>query len=457
MPHNFELPIPQGGRNRLAAAWLKLGVLALLASGAFSILLVLSRTPSLYELIPWVDFFHTALVVHVDLSVVIWFLAFAGVLWSVNGRPGGLMWDWLALGLTGLGTLIVALAPFFGAANPLMNNYIPVLRAPLFFAGGGLIAAGFAILVVRSLATRIPLNHAWNATDNLRIGLLYSKVTALIALLAFAASFLLTPTELQGTSYYEFVFWGGGHILQFTHGLLLLVSWLWLAHASGHHVPMRGQVGILWFSLAFSPVLIAPLIYLLGDSVVSAAHREAFTQLMRIGGLTLLPVGLVVVVALFSRSRPSPEQRPLRAALLSSLLLFTVGGVLGFMIRGINVVIPAHYHGSIVGVTLAFMGMAYLLLPKLGYATPRGWLPTWQPWVYGSGQLLHILGLAISGGYGNIQRKTAGGAQGLENLPEILGMGMMGLGGLIAIIGGLMFVIVMIKALWIYQKPDSAA
>jgi hypothetical protein len=33
----------------------------------------------------------------------------------------------------------------------------------------------------------------------------------------------------------------------------------------------------------------------------------------------------------------------------------------------------------------------------------------------------------------------------------------MGLGGLIAIIGGLMFVIVMIKALWIYQKPDSAA
>jgi hypothetical protein len=220
---------------------------------------------------------------------------------------------------------------------------------------------------------------------------------------------------------------------------------------------MRGQVGILWFSLAFSPVLIAPLIYLLGDSVVSGAHREAFTQLMRLGGLTLLPVGLVVVMSVFTGGRPSPEQRPLRAALLSSLTLFTVGGILGFMIRGVNVVIPAHYHGSIVGVTLAFMGMAYLLLPRLGYATPRGRLPVWQPWVYGAGQLLHILGLAISGGYGNIQRKTAGGAQGLDNLPDIVGMGMMGLGGLVAIIGGLLFVIVMLRALWFSPRPDSAS
>jgi cytochrome c oxidase subunit 1 len=38
------------------------------------------------------------------------------------------------------------------------------------------------------------------------------------------------------------------------------------------------------------------------------------------------------------------------------------------MIRGVNVVIPAHYHGSIVGITLAFMGLAYVLLPRLGFA-----------------------------------------------------------------------------------------
>jgi hypothetical protein len=46
-----------------------------------------------------------------------------------------------------------------------------------------------------------------------------------------------------------------------------------------------------------------------------------------------------------------------------------------------------------------------------------------------------------------VQRKTAGAAQGLHDLPQILGMGMMGLGGLIAIIGGGIFVVVVLKAL----------
>jgi len=64
---------------------------------------------------------------------------------------------------------------------------------------------------------------------------------------------------------------------------------------------------------------------------------------------------------------------------------------------------------------------------------------------------MHILGLAWSGGYG-VQRKTAGAAQGLENLPEILGMAMMGTGGGISIIGGVLFVIVMLKAFMKKQK-----
>lgn len=451
MAYNYQLPIPKGDNRRLASAWLKLGVLALLGSGAFSILLVLSRTPGVHEMIPWVDFFHTALVVHVDLSVVIWFLAFAGVFWTLNCAPGRHLLDWIALAMTALGTAVIALSPFLGAGDPLMNNYVPVLQDPLFFSGLLLVGGGFTLLAIRSLSTRVPLDHDWRAVDALRVGLLYSKIAALVAIAAFAVSYLLTSQTLQGETYYEFVFWGGGHILQFVHSLLLLVAWLWLAYATGRKVPLPGRHGVHLFGMAFAPVLIAPLIYLLAD-VVSAAHREGFTQLMRFGGLGLVPLGLVVVASLFSRSERDAQQKPLNSALISSLILFAVGGLLGFMIKGVNVVIPAHYHGSIVGVTLAFMGMAYLLLPRLGYAAPEGRLPTWQPWIYGSGQLMHILGLAISGGYGNIQRKTAGTAQGLENLPEILGMGLMGLGGLISIIGGLLFLVVMIRALWLQPR-----
>jgi heme/copper-type cytochrome/quinol oxidase subunit 1 len=134
-------------------------------------------------------------------------------------------------------------------------------------------------------------------------------------------------------------------------------------------------------------------------------------------------------------------QAPLRAALISSVLLFAAGGVIGIFISGNNVRIPAHYHGSIVGVTLALMGLVYHLLPQLGYRPARGRLATLQPFLYGAGQLMHIIGLVWSGGYG-VQRKVAGAEQVLRSTGEVVGMGLMGLGGLIAIIGGVLFIVV---------------
>ena len=58
---------------------------------------------------------------------------------------------------------------------------------------------------------------------------------------------------------------------------------------------------------------------------------------------------------------------------------------------------------------------------------------------------MHIAGLVWSGGYG-VQRKVGGAEQVLRTGGEIAGMGLMGLGGLIAIIGGLLFVVVVIRA-----------
>jgi heme/copper-type cytochrome/quinol oxidase subunit 1 len=136
----------------------------------------------------------------------------------------------------------------------------------------------------------------------------------------------------------------------------------------------------------------------------------------------------------------------LRAALVSSMVLFAAGGLIGLLIGGNNVKIPAHYHGCIVGVTLALMGLVYQLLPRLGYGTPQGRLAVWQPYLYGAGQLLHIVGLVWSGGYG-VQRKVAGSEQVLRSTAEVAGMGLMGLGGLLAIAGGLLFVVVVVRAL----------
>ncbi|HNT39106.1 MAG TPA: hypothetical protein PKO45_08290, partial [Rubrivivax sp.] len=49
-------------------------------------------------------------------------------------------------------------------------------------------------------------------------------------------------------------------------------------------------------------------------------------------------------------------------------------------------------------------------------------------------------------GYG-VQRKVAGAEQVLRSTAEVAGMGLMGLGGLLAIVGGLLFAVVVLRAM----------
>jgi hypothetical protein len=335
-----------------------------------------------------------------------------------------------------------------------MSNYIPVLNGPVFLSGLVLFAAGFSLLVTRSLVHAPRIGLGFDGSGALRFGLNAAAVSAAVALMAFVWSYAVLPTSLGGKAYYEILFWGGGHALQFTWILLMLVAWLWLIDACGARVPLSPRVALLMFLLALICVFVTPYAYLAHD-IASVEHRHLLTWAMRFGGgLAILPMSLAVLIALRPLSSLSPESRPLFAALLSSVLLFAVGGVIGMFISGSNVKIPAHYHGAIVGVTLALMGLVYHLLRQLGYAAPSGRLATWQPVIYGVGQLMHISGLVWSGGYG-VQRKVAGAEQVLHTRGEIAGMALMGLGGLVAIIGGLLFVVVVLRS--IRGAPSRAA
>jgi cytochrome c oxidase subunit 1 len=441
----YRLAVPQDARIELARGWLWLGMAALIGSGLFSILLVLSRTPGLNRLLPVADLFHVALVVHVDLSVLVWFMALAGMLWSLNGAPRFIAWSRLALGLAGAGTVAMALSAFTGAGEPIMANYIPVLTAPLFMAGLLLFAAGVGLLVLLSLVNAPKLGLRFDGAGALRFGLNAAAVATAVALLAFGWSYAVLPSSLSGKAYYEILFWGGGHALQFTWTLLMLVAWLWLAGDCGARVPLSPRVTVLMFALALASVFITPYAYLAYD-IASVEHRSLLTWAMRLGGgVAIVPVALAVIFSLANARRADAATRPLRAALLSSVVLFAAGGLIGIFINGSNVRIPAHYHGCIVGVTLALMGLVYKLLPVLGYRAPEGRLAAAQPWLYAAGQLMHILGLVWSGGYG-VQRKVAGAEQVLRSTSEVAGMGLMGLGGAIAILGGLMFIVVVLRA-----------
>jgi cytochrome c oxidase subunit I len=449
---DYALAVPDSARRELARAWLWLGLVSLVGSGVYSVLLVLSRTPFLQNLFPVADFFHVALVVHVDLSVLVWFIAIAGMLWSINSSTRAMTWGWAALWGCAAGAALMSLAPFFGRGEPIMANYIPVLSDPLFVSGLVVFGAGFGALVLRSLVLAPALGLSLNGSGALRFGLNAAAISAAVAILAFVWSYAAVPMSLGGKAYYEILFWGGGHALQFTWTLLMLVAWIWLISACGARVPLSPRVALLLFLLALVCVFVTPYAYMAYD-VASVEHRNLLTWAMRFGGgLAILPMSLAVLVALRPAANMQEDTLPLRAALISSVLLFAVGGVIGIFISGSNVKIPAHYHGSIVGVTLALMGLVYHLLPQLGYAAPVGRLATWQPALYGAGQLMHIAGLVWSGGYG-VQRKVAGAEQVLRTSSEIAGMGLMGLGGLIAIIGGLLFVVVVIRAVRDGETP----
>ena len=413
--------------------------MALIGSGLLALLLVFSRTPGIQDVFPLKEFFRSALIVHVDLSVAVWFMAFAAVIWSAVGGAALAWMGWAGFGLAAVGTLVMTVSPFFPGATPVLNNYIPVLKHEVFYASLWICGAGFLLAVVRALITTWP---ARVSSEPLRFGGFVGAVAAFLALIAFYWSWSMVP-RIEEDVYFEVLFWGGGHTLQFQHALLLVVAWLWIAAHLGAPSKASPRALATLFVVAAFPLLAVPLIYVTVPPG-SLEHMQLFAKLMKWGHPYMGPLILVGILSLWGARKVAAH--PAKSAFVASFSLFALGGVLGYMIQGVNVVIPAHYHGSTVGVTLAFMGLAYVLLPTLGFGKPEGKMAIWQPYVYGGGQLIHVLGLAWSGGYG-VQRKVAGAEQVLDTLPRKIGMGMMGLGGAIAVIGGIMFILVCLKAM----------
>ena len=441
----FALEKPNAIALELSRKWLILGIIALAFAGLFAVLLVAARTPGMQDIMPWRDFFHTALVVHVDLSVLVWLYSFACVIWIYAANSTSLNYKFQFY-ISAAGVAAIAISPFTGEGNPLMNNYIPVLQNNVFFIGLSLFITGVIVQLVFSTIALVK-NFQKNILTPQRIAIMFSAFIAIIAEICFYLSQTQLTSPGVGELYnpqdfYEKLFWGGGHILQFVYTTLMVVAWLWMAEVIGLKTLPNKKVLTPLYVITLAIVLVSPYIYFSAD-ITSFEHIDFFTQQMRFGGgIVALVVGGYIAFGLVKRNFDK-SNIAIKNTLIFSVLLFGAGGILGFLIHGSNVVIPAHYHGSIVGVTLAFMGLTYYLLPQMGYRKTDGNMARWQPILYGGGQLLHIIGLAWSGGYGAL-RKTPGAVQSAEGQTA---MGLMGLGGLLSVIGGLLFVIVAYKSI----------
>jgi cytochrome c oxidase subunit I len=436
----YQLRVPNDFRRPLAAAWLMLGVAGLLISGLYVVLIVLSRTPGLEALFPLQGFFHLAIVAHVDFSVLVWFAACGAMIWSFATDARAPVLGWTALAIAVAGATFMAVAPFQGG-EAIMSNYVPVLDNAPFLAGLALFALGIGLMAARSLAYPLPAGARLAPGGVLRFGSHTSAIAVLLAAGALVWSLLTLPDYLSRPQFFESLFWGSGHVLQFAWVQLVLVAWLWLAAASGVRMSLTPRLVTMLLLFGIVPAFLGIWAYLVYD-VAGHEHRTFFIWLMAAGGgVAAGPIALGLLHGWRGSPRAgSTMERGLRSSLWFSILLFGFGGALGFLIDASNTMVPAHYHGCIVAVTLAFMSLSLYLLPQLGFAAPNPRLVLLMPRVYGIGQILHVCGLAFSGGHG-VQRKTAGAEQGLESLAQIVGMSVMGIGGLIAITGGVIYLV----------------
>ena len=440
--------------ERVLWGWSALAIGALALAGVAALLLAVSRLPGIESAFPWpLAFFHKGLVVHVVFSFVVWFLAVFAALATVTADDD--VWGGALPPLLAMVAFALLFAPALrDAGEPSLNNYIPVIVDPSYYAGLAILAAAAVMAAVG------PWRRLWRRRREATIETVALASAGLLLLLALAC-IARAGIDLAGRApdhaFNEELFWGGGHVLQFMNALLLLIAWRRLAaETMGEAALSEG-----WFRAIAAVLLLAPLASIAFYELYppfSAEQQTAFTNLQY---ALAPPTGLMAfaVMAAMVRHRRRegslPWADPAFLALAGSVPVFVVGGMLGLFVDGTDTRTPAHYHGVIGGINLAFMGLFYrVVLPALARPLVPGRLICAQVILFGAGQLMACVGLFWAGGYG-APRKTAGAAQGLEGLGPTIGMGLNGVGALIAVIGGVLFIWTVGRAL-AKKSPGSA-
>jgi heme/copper-type cytochrome/quinol oxidase subunit 1 len=414
--------------------WLFFAVSSLVFAGVFAFLAAMTRTP-VVKLLPSADYFRISVVAHVIFALVVWFLGFMGALW-VYSRPNVrqsefVRWQagfWVAV----IGVALLGFSALLGLGKPVLIDYVPLVDHPLYFAGMLFLALGVSITIL-SYAMSI-IRRRERKLNIVSYGMLLAGV---IAIMAFISVFI--SAMANGTSSYRILFWGPGHILQFANTLAMVVAWFILLEATLQTNVNEAVVKKLMLVYLLA-ALALPLIYLLPQP----GQKHLFTLGMSYGiGVPSFILAFILLKEVWNNmeggltgSRRLPWGNPAFSSIMLSLALFGVGGIIG--VPGVegNLRVPAHYHGALGAVTMAFMGMTYFLLQALEIKIYSKRVAKYQPYLYGIGLLIIIIGLFWAGSYGAPRK-----AFSYENPLTTLSMNIMGLGAVIAVAGGAAFVV----------------
>lgn len=436
--------VPRQDARAELRGWALLALSSLAIAGVFALLLAVSRIPGIETVLSvMLGFFPKGLVIHVVFAFVVWFLTVFALLTSVvahqladNGRPA-LGWAGPAgQAMTMVAFPLLFLPSFLPDTHGFLNNYVPVIDHPMYMTGIVFLYGGVLLPVIRLLAN-LPGRNQPLESGQMAIacgGLIY-----IMAMLTLAIAAVNGWNRDPDQTYFEDLFWGSGHILSFLNTLLMLAGWQYVGRLALGRDPVDPKlfrVAMLLLSLSTVP---APIVSI---AMRHSAKLPIFFTDIQYGlaaPVLFVAIGLIAsLVAWKSETQGRFRDHPMLLCLVLSMAVFTVGGLFGFMVDGHDTRTPAHYHGMIAGVNLALMGLFLFVIPDLiGRRRPQKRLKL-QLMMFGTGQLLACIGLFWAGGYG-APRKIAGAAQGLIPIAKI-GMYLNGVGALIAVIGGIIFV-----------------
>ena len=479
-------------------------VVYLAIGGVLALLIALTRWQAVHLLTP--ARFYEFVSTHGLVMLIFWILFFevAGLIFASTVLLSARMvipWlGWLAYALMLVGSVVATLLMLGGKATVMFTSYPPLRAETHWYYAAVLAFAVGAILAVVHFFVNIVAARLRGDVGSLPLftfALMGAAIIALWSLLSGALALFPVWLWTLGVipevdpGIYRLLYWGLGHGAQQVNLAAMVGVWYGLASLTTGARPLNEGLSRIAIVLYVLFINMGAMHHLLVDpglgTWVKNVNASYFMYAAVMGSLIhafSIPASMELALrergyrrGLFEWLRRAPWGEPGFAALVVSMILFgLLGGISGVIIGGpqVNMIshntllVPAHFHMTVVaGTTTAFMGIAYYLVPLIfqrQFLFRR--IAQWQPYVYGLGMLVFGIGMGLAGHWGVPRRHwditfssaPALGMNLIDLRPEIaVFLAMMGIGGIIAVVGGAMFVLVAVATVFVGQRTPRPA
>jgi len=476
------------------------GIVMLLIGGVLALLITLTRWQAIH--LVDADNFYLFLTAHGLDMLVAWIIFFEiAILYFcsstlLRSRLATPRIAWLGFALMVIGAAMWNTTVFQGNATVMMTSYVPMPAAHWFYLGLILFAVGALIGCFVFLGTLVVARAEKTYEGSIPLVTFGALTACIIAIYTIASgAIILIPTWLWSIGYikhidpvmYRVIWWAFGHSSQQINVAAHVSVWYAVAAIVFGAKPMSERVSRGAFLLYILFLQLAAAHHILADPGVGTEWKVFNTSYaMYLAVLASMVHGLTVPGAmeaaqrekgftkgLFEWLRKAPWSNPVFSGVFISLIGFGfLGGISGVMMgtEQLNMIIhntiyvPGHFHATVVlGTTLAFMAITYFLLPTLFQREIilPGWAK-WQPYVFGIGMGVFTLTMMGAGTLGVPRRHwdiTFAGASLPYEFPgtALLMMTLVGISGVIAIIGGAMYIIITVGTVLFGKRLDAGA